>query len=160
MLAIRANHGHVFISNSKHTEIAFNTEQQIHCCSHELYLKKVMTIVLNSYDEWKSEFVPLIKCFLTVGMQGRNVLQNWSNLRLLPFVQNPQEEMLCVHQQGVWNFLLSLPNKKRKYREKPYLTATTIMFIFISCFSTNKIVWSDVLMCHLKSRREKHNSGK
>lgn len=119
-----------------------------------------MTSVLNSYDEWKSEFVSLIKCLLIVGKQGRNVLQNWSNLRLLSFVQNPQEEMICVHQQGVWNFLLTLPNKKRKYREKPYLAATTYMFIFIRCFSTNKIIWLDVLMSHLKSKRERHSGGK
>lgn len=120
----------------------------------------VMTIVLNSYDEWKSEFLPLIKCLLTVGEQSRSVLQIWCNLRLLSFVQNPQEEMICVRQQGVWNFLLSLSNKKRKHREKPYLTATKFMFIFISCFSTNKIIWSDALMSHLKTRRERHSGGK
>lgn len=120
----------------------------------------VMRIVLNSCDEWKYKFVSLIKCLLTVGKQGRNVLQNWSNLRFLSFVQNPQKEMICVHQQGVWNFLLTLPNKKRKYREKPYLTATTFMFIFTSCFSANKIVSSDVLMNHLKSRRKRHSAGK
>lgn len=40
LLAIHANNGQVFISNPKHSKIALNTEQQIHCCSHELYLKK------------------------------------------------------------------------------------------------------------------------
>lgn len=120
----------------------------------------VIRIVLNSCDEWKYEFVSLIKCFLTVGKQGRNLLQNWSNLRFLSFVQNPQEEMIRVHKQGVWNFLLTLPNKKRKYREKPYLTATIFMFIFTSCFWTNKIVSSGVLMNHLKSRRKRRSAGK
>lgn len=66
--------------------------------------------------------------------QSRSVLQIWSNLRLLSFVQNPQEEMICVHQQGVWNFLLSLPSKKRKHREKPYLTATKFIVYFHKLF--------------------------
>lgn len=113
MLAIHANNGQVFISNPKHSKIALNTEQKIHCCSHELYEEGWWSCWIPMMNE-NLNLLSLKKCPLTVDKQS------WSNLRHQSCVQNPQEEMMCVHQQGIWNLLLTYPTRKQN-TEKSYI---------------------------------------